>query len=157
MPIRNCLRAKRDEEDVKIINLFNHTDMTATIDSNIISITVNNTVEDIDKAMQILITLRSEKRIRAIEDYWAGIWNESQRGKPHFPWLITDTDIRILVVHQTSQRTKEQIVINQLVDRSCMSFKNEEKLSVVEFPSSRESHPHTGRISLKSRLAQFQM
>ncbi len=40
-----------------------------------------------------------------------------------FPRLITDTDIRILVVHQTSQRTKEQIVINQLVDRSCMSFK----------------------------------
>ena len=33
--------------------------MTATIDSNTISIMVNNTVEDIDKAMQILMTLRS--------------------------------------------------------------------------------------------------
>ena len=30
--------------------------MTATIDSNTISIMVNNTVEDIDKAMQILMT-----------------------------------------------------------------------------------------------------
>ena len=45
--------------------------MTATIDSNTISITVNNMVEDIDKAMQILMILRSEKRIKTIEDCWS--------------------------------------------------------------------------------------
>jgi hypothetical protein len=56
--------------------------MTATIDSNTISITVNNMVEDIDKAMQILMTLRSEKRIKTIEDCWSKFRNEPLRGKP---------------------------------------------------------------------------
>ena len=56
--------------------------MTATIDSNTISITVNNMVEDIDKAMQILMILRSEKRIKTIEHCWSKFRNEPLRGKP---------------------------------------------------------------------------
>lgn len=131
--------------------------MTATIDSNIISITVNNTVEDIDKAMQILMTLRSEKRIRAIKDYWAGIWNESQRGKPYFSPAHNGHGYRN-TGRPSDEPTNEGTDCNQPAGRSFVhELQNEEKLSVVEFPSSRESHPHTGRISLKSRLAQFQM
>ena len=131
--------------------------MTATIDSNIISITVNNTVEDIDKAMQILMTLRSEKRIRTIKDYWAGIWNESQRGKPHFSPAHNGHGYRN-TGRPSDELTNEETDCNQPAGRSFVhELQNEEKLSVVEFPSSRESHPHTGRISLKSRLVQFQM
>ena len=131
--------------------------MTATIDSNIISITVNNTVEDIDKAMQILMTLRSEKRIRAIKGYWAGIWNESQRGKPHFSPAHNGHGYRN-TGRPSDEPTNEGTDCNQPAGRSFVhELQNEEKLSVVEFPSSRESHPHTGRISLKSRLVQFQM
>lgn len=99
--------------------------MTATIDSNTISIMVNNTVEDIDKAMQILMTLRSEKRINAIEDYWNQFRNGPLRDKSRFSQVHNKTNIGILVVHQPSQRTKKQIVINQFINRSSMSFKTE--------------------------------
>lgn len=56
--------------------------MTATIDSNTISITANNTEEDINRAIQILMTLRNEKQIKAIEDYWSKIRYKQPDGRP---------------------------------------------------------------------------
>lgn len=131
--------------------------MTATIDSNTISIIVNNTVEDIDKAIQILMTLRSEKRIKTIEDYWSKFRNESLRGKPSFSPAHNEHE------YQNTGRpsggpANEETDCNQPTGRSFEhELQNREKLLVVDIPSSRESHPHTGRISLKSRLTQLQM
>ena len=119
--------------------------MTATIDSNTISIMVNNTVEDIDKAMQILMTLRSEKRINAIEDYWNQFRNGPLRDKSRFSQVHNKNEYRNTGRNQSIYQSFEH------------ELQNREKLLVVDIPSSRESHPHTGRISLKSRLTQLQM
>ena len=78
--------------------------MTATIDSNTISIMVNNTVEDIDKAMQILMTLRSEKRINAIEDYWNQFRNGPLRDKSRFSQVHNKNEYR-----NTGRPSTEQI------------------------------------------------
>ena len=131
--------------------------MTATIDSNTISIMVNNTVEDIDKAMQILMTLRSEKRINAIEDYWNQFRNGPLRDKSRFSQVHNKNEYRN-TGRPSTEPANEETDCNQSIYQSFeKELQHREKLLVVDIPSTRESHPHTGRISLKSRLTQLQM
>ena len=98
--------------------------MTATIDSNTISIMVNNTVEDIDKAMQILMTLRSEKRINAIEDYWNQFRNGPLRDKSRFSQVHNKNEYRN-TGRPSTEPANEETDCNQFINRSSMSFKTE--------------------------------